>query len=306
MYGKCGSPLDARSVFDKLPLRDLISWNAMIAAYGQNARGKEALDLFRQMQQEGMKPDGATFVCILGACLSPASLTAGKVIHASIVVSRFELDVVVGTALLNMYKKCGTPDDARNVFDNMRQRNVVTWTAMITAYCQNGNAKEALELFWQMQQQGVKPNNITFASVLGACASPTALTEGKVIHANILSWGLRSDTVKTALVNMYGKCGSLEDARSVFSKIYQRDVVCWTAMIAACVQNGHGEEALEFFGQMQRDGVKPNSTTFVSVVGAGACIASLTGAKVIHAKVVESGFDSDDVVQNSLVNMYGK
>eukprot|EP00249_Psilotum_nudum_P003486 c16895_g3_i1 orf=3-395(-) len=131
MYGKCGSSGLARSVFDDLPRRNVVCWTAMIAAYSQNGQGKDALKLFDQMQLENIKPDKVAFIIALDACACLAAVTKGQEIHASIIDSGFESDVVMGTAIVSMYGKCGRLDDARSVFNNIQNRNEVSWNAMI-------------------------------------------------------------------------------------------------------------------------------------------------------------------------------
>eukprot|EP00249_Psilotum_nudum_P016749 c25971_g4_i1 orf=1-417(-) len=138
----------------------------MIAAYSQNGHGKEALDLFRQMQCKNVASDRITFISVLDACASLAALAEGKANHAGIIDKGYETDVVVGNALVNMYGKCGSLDDAGSVFSKMSQRDVVSWNTMIATYAQNGNGRKAFKLFRQMQLTGVKPNNITFISIL--------------------------------------------------------------------------------------------------------------------------------------------
>eukprot|EP00249_Psilotum_nudum_P023049 c28733_g3_i2 orf=144-2033(+) len=269
MYAKCGSVVDARQVFDKMPKRDVVSWTTMIAGYVQQGNGEKALKLFWQMECESIKPDKIAFICVLKACAHLASLEQGSWIHAHIIKSRFESDVSVGNTLVVMYAKCGSIEHAQQVFSRMPKRDVVSWTAMISAYAHNGHGKDALKLFKQMQQNGVEPNKVTFIGVLDACAGMSALTEGMESHAGITNSGFESDiVVATALVSMYGKCGSLEDARSVFNKMHWRNVVSWTAITTAYCHNGLGKEALKLFQQMQWQGVKPDSTTFVSILSA--------------------------------------
>lgn len=138
-------------------------------------------------------------------------------IHAYVVDGGFESDIVVGTALVNMYHKCGVLGHARLLFSKMHQRNVVSWTALITACTQHGDVEGALQLYKQMQEQGFKPDEILFSSILSACAQLAAPGKGRVIHATIVDCGLEVDiAVGNALINMYGKCGSLEDAQLMF------------------------------------------------------------------------------------------
>ena len=157
---------------------------------------------------------------ILNACACPVAVERGREVHAHIIDAGFQSDVRVGTALVNMYAKCGSIRDARLVFDEMVKRNVISWNAMIAGYAQHGHCEEAFEVFRQMQQVGMKPNQITYMSILNACACPLALECGREVHAHIIDAGLQSDVrVGTALVNMYAKCGSIRDARLVFDEM---------------------------------------------------------------------------------------
>ncbi|KAJ7565225.1 hypothetical protein O6H91_02G053100 [Diphasiastrum complanatum] len=269
LYGKCGSLEDARIVFRQMPNRDVVTWSAMITACAQNGHGKEALEWYNRMEENGIRANQFTFVSALDACASLAALEQGQKIHTSVVLYGYERQAIVGTALVHMYGKCRRLEDARRVFDQLHQRDVVCWGAMITACAQNGHGKEALNLFSRMQSDGFKANHITYASALDACASLAALEKGQELHASIVDSGLEGETgIGNALVDMYGKCGNLKDARTVFSRMRHRDLVSWNAMIGACAQNGHGEEALDFFHQMRSKGVKPDHLTFLSILTA--------------------------------------
>eukprot|EP00249_Psilotum_nudum_P015903 c25573_g7_i1 orf=2-622(+) len=206
-----------------------------------------------------------------------------------------------------MYAKCGSICQARQIFDKMRKRNVVSWTAMISGYAQHGHVEEALKLFWQMHQECIKPDNITFASILKACASKAALEHGREIHASIIKNGFESDVlVGSTLVDMYAKCGTIDHARHVFDKMPDRNVVSWTAMISGYAHHGHGAEALKLFRQMQQECLKPNRITYISALKACACVAALEHGKQIHACIVKSGSKLDVSVGNTLVDMYAK
>ncbi|XP_057841741.2 pentatricopeptide repeat-containing protein At3g24000, mitochondrial-like [Cryptomeria japonica] len=307
MYAKCGSIDKARELFDKITHRNVVSWNAMITGYAQNEFVEEALETFKQMQMAGVKPDSTTFASILPACAKMGALEQGIDIHHSIKDRGSLSDVVVVSALIDMYAKCGSLDKARELFDEMPQRNVVSWTAMIAGYAHNGFVEEALETFKQMQLAGVKPNSATFATILPACAKMGALEQGVDIHQSILEGGFLSDiVVGNAMVDMYGKCGSIEKARESFDRMPQRNVVSWTAMIAGYTQNGLVEKALETFKQMQLADVKPNSTTIASILPACAKIGALEHGMNIHQCVMEGGFLSDITVGNALLDMYAK
>lgn len=158
MYGKCGSLEDARVVFLKMPQQNVFSWSIMIGTYMQHGHSKEALQLYGTMQQAGMVPDQVTLVSVLSACALEAALPAGLQIHASIVRDGFESNVIVGTALVNMFSKCGNLIDARRVFDSMIERTVVSWNALIAAHVQHEQATEAMQLFQEMQLQNSCPD----------------------------------------------------------------------------------------------------------------------------------------------------
>ncbi|XP_057871942.2 pentatricopeptide repeat-containing protein DOT4, chloroplastic-like [Cryptomeria japonica] len=307
MYAKCGKVDKASELFDRIPQRNVISWNAMIVGYVQNGRVEKALENFKQMQLTGVKASSTTLASILPACGKIGVLEQGMNIHQSITEGGFLADVVVASALIDMYAKCGSMDKACEVFDRMSQRNVVSWNAMIVGYAKNGFAEKALETFKQMQLAGVNPNSTTIASILPPCAKMGALEQGIDIHQRIVEGGFLSDiVVASALVDMYAKCGSIEKACQLFEKMPKRNVVSWNTMIVGYAQNGFVEKALETFKQMQLVRVKPNSTTFASIFPACAKMGALEHGMDIHHNMMEGRFLSDVVVANSLVYMYAK
>eukprot|EP01018_Ginkgo_biloba_P011239 Gb_08863 [translate_table: standard] len=307
MYSKCGSIGMARQLFEKMPKRNVVSWNVVIAGYCQNGLPSEALTLFHQMQVADVKPDSVTILSVLQACAHLEDLQQGKDIHDYIMKNKFELDVSVGNSLVAMYAKCGSIEIARHVFDKMSKRDVVSWNAMIAGYAQNGYADEALAVFQQMQIQNMKPNQVTIVSVLPACADLAVLQQGKHIHDYIIKNRLESDvSVGNSLIAMYAKCRSLEDACQLFNRMSKRNVVSWNAMITGYVQNGHASEALSLFHSMQLSDIKPNSVTMVSVIPAYARLAALQQGKWLHAYIIRAGFESDVIVGTALIDMYSK
>jgi len=281
MYIKCKSLADARRVFDEMPKRDDFSWNVIIRAYTRQGITGEALALLHQMQQTGIEPNHITFASVLPSCVDLAAL---EQVHDRIIKSGFQSDVFVESALVDMYAKCGRIQNARDIFDKMRQRDVVSWAVMIAGYAQNGFAEDALKLYQRMKVEGVKPNLKIFTSLLPACANLAALEQGREIHEEIIRSGFKPDLfVENALVDMYAKCGNIEKAREVFNKMHQRDVVSWTAMIAGYSIHGCGKEALGLFQQMENSGTKPNHVTLL-------CIMSVCS----HVGLVDKGLEYFD------------
>eukprot|EP01018_Ginkgo_biloba_P019722 Gb_21824 [translate_table: standard] len=284
MYCKCGRMELARRVFDKMPKRDVVSWNEMISGYATNGLCEEALILYNQMQQSRIEPDSFTLNFLLKACAGLSDLEQGKEIHHHVVRAGFESVIFVGNSLLAMYAKCGNVEDARHLFNTMSKRDLVSWNTMICGYAHNGHANEALTLFNQMQLEGIKPNTVTLASVLPACAHLAALQLAKWMHGYIIRSGFESNVfVGTALIDLYAKCGSIDIAHQVFDKLSKRNVVSWSAMIAGYGMHGHGEAALALFGQMQQTGVKPDQVTFVCLLSACS-----------HAGLVDEGWQYFD------------
>ncbi|XP_057873534.2 pentatricopeptide repeat-containing protein At3g12770 [Cryptomeria japonica] len=338
MYAKCGRMHKARELFDKMPQQvpvswntmiagyaqngaldealqilkrmpqpNVISWTAMIAGYAQNGIAEKALEIFYQMQLAGVKQNSTTFVSIIPACAKLGAVKQGKEIHRSTMESGLSSNVVIASALMDMYAKCGSVHKAQKLFDKMPQRDVVSWTSMIAGYTQNGFVEQALETFKQMQLVGVRPNSTTYASILPACAKMGALEPGMGIHQTIIESGFSTDlVVVNALIDMYAKCGSISKAHELFDNMPQRNVVSWAAIIAVYTQNGLVEKSLETFKQMQLSGVKPSSATFASILTACAKMGALEGGMEIHKSIIDSGFLSDVVVANALIDMYGK
>lgn len=218
---------------------------------------------------------------------SNSLLRQGKEIHGHILRHGFESYIHVSTTLVDMYAKYGCVSNALNVFDFMVERNVVSWSAMIACYAKNGRPFEALKLFQEMMAgyPDDVPNSVTMVSVIQACASLTALGQGKLIHGFVLRRGLDSILpVINSLVTMYAKCGCLEIGRRVFDRMDKRDVVSWNSMISAYGIHGFGEEAIGVFNDMIDSGVSPNKISFVSVLGA-CCHVGLVdeGKKLFHS-----------------------
>eukprot|EP00253_Pinus_taeda_P001206 PITA_01206 len=308
MYAKCEQVEDACKVFDKMPERDTVSWNAMNVGYSQSGYAEEALELFCAMQEAGTKPNQVTLASVLKACAGLTELGYGAQFHAYVIKTGLELQVCVGTALVDMYGKFGAMVNSSKIFANMSERNVVSWTAMIAGYVQNTLSEEALHLFCQMQVAGIKPNQFTFSSVLGACAGLKALEQGKQIHAHSIKAGFEThESLGSALITMYAKGGNTSDALEMFSRTSEPDFVSWTAMISGFALNGHGEEALKLFCQMHQKRIKPNEFTFGSVLGACAAQApAVEIGKQVHACIMKSGYESAICVASALVTMYAK
>ncbi|KAH9327221.1 hypothetical protein KI387_007399 [Taxus chinensis] len=307
MYVKCGVLDCARQVFDKMSNRNLVSWTILIMGHAHDGYGKEALGLFRQMRREGVETDQMTFSCALKACADLGDLQIGKQIYAHIVKTGFESHVSVGNSLVTMYAKCGSIEDACNVFDRMTHWNTVSWTAMLSGYAQNGYEEDAINLFCEMQWSGEKSNHFTFGTVLQACASMGFIKQAREIHGHTVRIGFEYHvTVRNALVSVYAKCGFIKDACKVFDESTHRNIVSWNSMIAGYGHHGDGEKALKLFCEMQQAGMKPDDFTLASILSTCATRATLEQGKLVHAYTVKTGFLAYISVMNALVTLYAK
>lgn len=307
LYSICGNVTEARQIFDSVENKTVVTWNALIAGYAQVGHVKEAFALFRQMVDEGLEPSIITFLSVLDACSSPAGLNWGKEVHAQVVTAGFVSDFRIGTALVSMYVKGGSMDDARQVFDGLHIRDVSTFNVMVGGYAKSGDWEKAFELFYRMQQVGLKPNKISFLSILDGCWTPEALAWGKAVHAQCMNAGLVDDIrVATSLIRMYTTCGSIEGARRVFDNMKVRDVVSWTVMIEGYAENGNIEDAFGLFATMQEEGIQPDRITYMHIMNACAISANLNHAREIHSQVDIAGFGTDLLVSTALVHMYAK
>lgn len=310
MYAKCGALSSAQDVFDKLPIRNKVSWNALIGGYAQHGHGEDALLLFEQMQQDGFSPDKVTFICILKACGTVDVADKGKELHAQIARYASVLkDIVVGTALVEMYGRFGMLIKAQEVFDGLPVRNVVSWNVLIARYSDHGRDNDALDCFDQMLQVGISPSVFTFVSTLKACGNLEALDLGQEVHAIVVREGF-SETdmvVGTALVDMCMKCGAFTRAEQVFHELSVQNVVSWNILIAGYAQHGHGEKALDWFKQMQFVGISPDAVTFTCVLKACGSIEALGKGQEIHDHIARDGaLEKDMAVAGALVDMYVK
>ncbi|KAF3775415.1 Pentatricopeptide repeat-containing protein [Nymphaea thermarum] len=261
-----GNLREAEELFEKANVRDVVSWNAMITGYVQLACS-EVWRFWCRMSREGAKPDQFTFASVLAGLAATAVREHGLQVHGQLVKSGYRNDTCVANALVDMYLKSGDLNEGLEAFDEMDYRNAISWTEIIGGCLHHGQPNKALELFEEMKLVGVMPNKFTLATTINSCASLVSLEEGKKLH------GLRmklaeevDDCVDNALIDMYAKCGCLEDACSVFHAMRERSVVSWTTIIMGCAQNGRVDEAIQFFDLMCANGVKPNHITYVCVL----------------------------------------
>ncbi|EFJ23565.1 hypothetical protein SELMODRAFT_52147, partial [Selaginella moellendorffii] len=315
-YAQNGSIDDARDVFKSIGKRNLVSWNAMIFALVQHQKFEEVLDAYRQLQLDGEKADRISFIGVLDGCAMLEDLVEGKKAHRHVLEKGLSKDRMIRNALVNMYGRCSRVEKARQVFEKIEEKDIVSWNALASAAarhqlhdeCGNveaakevfssirgrddipwtammsasvGNTVETLRLLQEMDLEGVKPSSIAYAVLLDAFTGPFALGDGERIHARISeSWLHKNALLSISLVNMYARCGCLEQARKVFEQqgddLDIKTQVSWSSMISAYARRGLSDEALELLGSMIQLGLDPDGVTFISLLS-GCSYGGLVG-----------------------------
>ncbi|KAA8516006.1 hypothetical protein F0562_019185 [Nyssa sinensis] len=260
------------------------------------------------MQFEGQKPSQYTLSSVLRMCSANALLTRGEQIHSYAIKTDLDSNGFVNTGLVDLYAKCKRILEAEYLFDMASDRkNHVLWTTMLSGYSQNGYELRALECFRDMLAGGVESNQFTFPSVLTACAAVSARGFGAQVHGIIVRTGFGANVfVESALVDMYAKCGDLNNARRALETMEVDDVVSWNSMIVGCVRNGFKEEALFLFGKMHRKDMEIDDYTYPSVLNSFASMKDMKNAKSAHSLIIKTGSEGYQLVSNALVDMYAK
>ncbi|PKI57476.1 hypothetical protein CRG98_022127 [Punica granatum] len=235
-YCKKGDVEQAKAIFDQMTVKNLVVWNSLILGFAQNELSDEVLKAFEQMQSEGFDPDEITIVGVLSACGQAGSLEYGKKIHSMIGSKGINLNQFVLNALVDMYAKCGDLGSARYIFEGMSNRNCACWNAMISGFAVNGQPKEALELFKRMEGSCESPDELTFLSVLSACAHGGFVDEGMQIFSKMENYGLAPGIKHYGcLVDLLGRAGKLREAYKLIKSMpMEPNNVVWGALLGAC------------------------------------------------------------------------
>ncbi|KAL6609888.1 hypothetical protein ACP70R_039857 [Stipagrostis hirtigluma subsp. patula] len=300
----------ARQAFDVIPSRDAAAGSGRaLFDYARRGQVRQALDHFLAARRlGGRRVGGATLSCVLKVCGSVPDRVLGEQLHGLCLrLGHDRGDVSVGTSLVDMYMKCCSVEEGRKVFDGMPERNVVTWTSLITGYFQTGAHSHVMELFFRMRAEGILPNPFTFASVLSAVASQGAHDLGRRVHAQSVKFGCRSTVfVCNSLMNMYAKCGLVEEAKAVFCGMENRDMVSWNTLMAGLLLNGCELEALQLFHESRAVMAKLTQSTYSTVIKLCANLKQLGLVRQLHSCILKQGFYSDGNAMTALMDAYCK
>ncbi|EOA18328.1 hypothetical protein CARUB_v10006847mg [Capsella rubella] len=267
-YSRNRCMTEAEVLFERSKF-DLVAWNAMMSGYTQSHDGHKTLKLFALMHKQGERSDDFTLATVIKTCGSLFAINQGRQVHAYAIKSGYHLDLWVSSGLLDMYVKCGDMSASQLAFNTIPVPDDVAWTTMISGCIENGEVERAFHVYSQMRFIGVLPDEFTIATLAKASSCLTALEQGRQIHANALKLNCTGDPfVGTSLVDMYAKCGSIDDAYSLFKRIEMRNIAAWNAMLLGLAQHGEGKEVLQLFKQMKSLGINPDKVTFIGVLSA--------------------------------------
>ncbi|CAN4089827.1 unnamed protein product [Withania somnifera] len=285
MYSKMGNLESAWKVFDKMTERDVVVWNAMIYGVAQSGEAVKAVELFKKMQYVcEINPSSVTLLNLLPAVCKLRDVRVCRCIHGY--VYRRVFPVSVYNALIDMYAKCNYASVARRVFDELRRKDDVSWGTMMACYAYNGKFYEVLELFDWMKRMGLKMSKVSAISALLGAGQMSDLERGIEIHECAIQ-----ETI---------------DSTDLFWGIRVKDLVAWSAAIAAFSQSGYPQEAISLFRDMQNEYSQPNNVILVSVIPACAELRAVRLGKSVHCHAIKAGLDSDISTGTALVSMYAK
>nr|XP_043619357.1 pentatricopeptide repeat-containing protein At3g24000, mitochondrial [Erigeron canadensis] len=270
MYGKHRMMWKAERVFERMPERDLVTWNTLIGGYAECEEPNQAIKVFKLMRKQNEPPNYITLVHVLGSCFAPSYLLShGMPLHAYIILSGFDSDDYIKNSLITMYGKCNDLKSSTHIFDGIVNKDYVAWNAVVAANAHHGHGEEALKRFSEMRRSGVQLDHFSFSGALAAAANLSTLEEGQQLHGLIIKFGFDSyQYVKTPLVDMYGKCGEINDVLKMLPEPIIRPRVLWNILISAFSRLGSFHEAREAFHEMLNTGLKPDHVTFVSLLSA--------------------------------------
>ncbi|KAJ8771697.1 hypothetical protein K2173_026874 [Erythroxylum novogranatense] len=306
-YAKKGFINSARKVFDELSFKDSVSWVAMISGFSQNGFEEEAIQLFCQMHVSRILPTPYVFSSVLSACTKIMLFDTGEQLHALVFKWGFSSETYVCNALVTLYSRLGDFISAELIFGKMQCKDEISYNSLISGLSQQSLSVRALELFEKMQLDCLKPDCVTVASLLSACAAIGALCKGEQLHSYAIKAGMFEDImIEASLLDLYVKCSDMETAHKFFVTIKTENVVLWNVMLVSYGQLDNLSMSFWLFKQMLLQGLFSNQFTYPSIIRTCTSTGALELGKQIHTHVIKSSFQFNVYVCSVLIDMYAK
>ncbi|XP_008788339.1 putative pentatricopeptide repeat-containing protein At5g59200, chloroplastic [Phoenix dactylifera] len=294
-YSDRGLIEEAEAVFDGVQDKDTVCWTAMIDGCVRNGRANRALKFFREMQRENVRPNEFTVVCVLSACSQLGALELGRWVHSYVGKYNIRLNTFVGSALIDMYTKCGILEEAQEVFSELAEKDAVSYNSMIVGLAMNGRSYEAVELYRLMITKGLRPTHITFVAVLNACSHSGLVDMGfEIFESMVKDHGLEPQIEHYGcMVDLLGRVGRLEEAYEFIKRMsIEPDHVIWGALLGAC--KIHGNLTLgEKVARILIDSEAADSGTYVLLSNVYASFRKWEEAARIRTKMKERGIQKE-------------
>ena len=321
-YGKCGHLQHASQLFERIPRKDVVSWNAMIAANEQRVEGENAVGLFRRMLkvEPRVQPNRVTFLSLLSFVSGLSYLNWGREIHAHIIRLGLEIDTSIANSLITLYSRCREVGTAREIFEGMLSRDVISWNSMLAGYEQNEQQGRCFDIFKRMMLSGIEPDSHTLTIILNATSHDSSgfvyCRRGKEIHGYILrriTPGGVSLSVSNAMLKMYVKFNLIADAEKIFKGVKNRDSYSWNAMMDGYSRNGKFEDAVMIYLDILKQGFPLDHLSLSILLTSCGRLVSLQLGKQFHTVVAKLFFGQDCPhqesllsINNALISMYSK
>ncbi|KAJ4961239.1 hypothetical protein NE237_021149 [Protea cynaroides] len=311
LYMSTGSHCIALKLFDELPERSLATWNLVFRGLCWLGRSDELLELYWRMELDGFKPSSVSFCYLIHACGIGAYLDQGKQFHCHVIkIGLSQSNLFVANALVDLYSSCRSLIDATKSIEIIPADDVISWNSIISIYTDHGLLPEALEFFARMQSWGKKPSVRSFVGLLNLASRTENSQFGKQVHGYVIKLGFDHGSVyvRSALIDMYGKCGETESSVSLFEESTERTLECCNSLMTSLLNHGAIEDIIEMFGFMIDEGVGLDQVTFTTTLKAlsMSAMVSLTSCTLLHSCVIKLGFESDIAVSCSLIDGYSR
>ncbi|XP_061343151.1 pentatricopeptide repeat-containing protein At2g04860 [Gastrolobium bilobum] len=301
MYAKCDNLEASQLLFEEMAEKNVVSWNTMIGAYGQNGFSDKAILCFKEMLKEGLEPSPVTMTNLMSANPVP------ETVHCYIVKCGFTDDASVVTSLVCLYAKQGVTDIAKLLYKYFPTNDLISLTAIISSYSEKGDIESVVECFIQTLQLDIKPDAVALISVLHGITSPSHFAIGCAFHGYGLKSGLITDClVANGLISMYSRFDEVEAALSLFFDMSEKPLITWNSVISGCVQAGKSSDAMELFCKMNKYEQKPDAITIASLLSGCCQLGNLRIGETLHDYVLRNNVKVEDFTGTALIDMYIK
>ncbi|KAJ4715998.1 Pentatricopeptide repeat-containing protein [Melia azedarach] len=306
-YFKSGRTKEAENLFEAIPQKNVVSWSIVIHGYSINGFYKKSVKSFSQLMFSGLFPNSFTMVGVLVATVGLQNLELARSMHGLIVKCGLESDLIVGTAMLDAYGKCGNIFDSYKLFEGLKNPGLVSCNAIVAGLINNELFERAVSLFNRFRRSGLVPNSVTVLTVIRGCVALGSRAFCESIHGLTIKLALILDLcVNNSLLYMYSSLMDLAAASQIFGEPDCKDVISYTTMMGLLVNLEHASDALKIYCKMRKSGILDDMVVIINLISACSVLGDLKRGRQVHARAVVCGFQSELPFSNSIIAMYSK